>query len=278
MTATSRGCRFRLPRPKTFLGLMSLQTGTELVSLALVFNKATGIYGLLALFTGYVFSALQLSMYILSVLALLSLAYCIPHIRKRPSHPFENLALAWLYTLDTAVNTVYTSVFAVTWYLASAHDPKGPAGGAETPDDASPSDGDVKTKAGAGVQETATSIALIIAFTLVRIYFSLVVMAHARMVLHRYVGEQEQQREDDDHPAGGVKNSDGLVPDVFAVGAPLGDGLKGRLGRIMVLVGRSYWLGGRKEDEEWARDVGSRFGSGSGGSGSGRRAGEFTSL
>ena len=71
---------------------MSLQTGTELISLALVFNKATGVYGILTLFTGYSLSALQVSAYLGSLFVLATLCVCIPQIRKQS--PLHNLALA----------------------------------------------------------------------------------------------------------------------------------------------------------------------------------------
>ncbi|KAK3940149.1 Inositolphosphorylceramide synthase subunit Kei1-domain-containing protein [Diplogelasinospora grovesii] len=256
-TATGALRWLRLPRPKTFLGLMSLQAGTELISLALVFNKVTGVYGILAIFTGYALSALQLSMYIFSVLMVIALGFLLPHIRKQS--PFQNLALAWLYVIDTLVNTAYTTAFAVNWYLASFHDPKGPAG---AQDDAalSPSNGgDVpldenqaaQANAGVGVQETAASMVLVVAFTLIRIYFSLVVMSYARMLLQRFV-EEHSSTADEEH------TSSGMSPNPFAVGSPLGEGWRGKVGRFMVSCGRGYWLG-RKEDEEWAKDVSSKL-------------------
>merc|ERR1711964_939933 len=56
----------RVPRPRTFLYLMSLRTGVEMVSLSVIFNKLTGFFGLLAILTGVSLSPLQLSMYIYS--------------------------------------------------------------------------------------------------------------------------------------------------------------------------------------------------------------------
>ncbi|KAK3319223.1 Inositolphosphorylceramide synthase subunit Kei1-domain-containing protein [Apodospora peruviana] len=256
--------RLRLPRPKTFIGLMSLQTGTELIALSLLFNKATGVYGILAIFTGYALSAVQLSMYILALLTLIALAYALPHIRKQS--PFENLALAWLYVLDTIAGAAYTTVYAVAWYNASFHDPKGPAG---ADDDTSAANSTITADGNpgapvikaAGVQETATSLVLVVLFTLVRVYFCLVVMAYARMVLQRFAGEQQynnaattEEEDGDDNTITEVDES----KSVFAVGQQLGDGWKGKLGRIMVSVGRGYWME-RKEDEEWTRHVSSKF-------------------
>ena len=89
--------------------------------MSMIFNKITGFYGLLAILTGFSLSPLQLSMYLYSLVALILLAFLMPHIRKQS--PFECLALAWFYLLDTLVNTAFTLAFAVTWLLAvSAND------------------------------------------------------------------------------------------------------------------------------------------------------------
>ncbi|KAK0714783.1 Inositolphosphorylceramide synthase subunit Kei1-domain-containing protein, partial [Lasiosphaeris hirsuta] len=251
--------RLRLPRPKTFLGLLSLQTGTELLSLLLVFNKATGIYGVLTLFTGFVPSALQVSLYILEVLMVALLAYLIPHIRQQS--PFHNLALAWLYVVDSAVNAAYTAAFAAIWFLANFHDAEGPAGVDAGPtakrdepefDDVAPLDtGSVAAAAVSSVNDSVASMVLVIGFTLMRIYFSLVIMAYARTILRRCMRANDPGDESGE-VGKGRENSP------FAEGATLGDGVKGKLGRIMVSVGRGYWLGSRMEDEEWVNDTGSK--------------------
>ncbi|KAK0701621.1 Inositolphosphorylceramide synthase subunit Kei1-domain-containing protein [Lasiosphaeria miniovina] len=241
----------------TFLGLFSVQTGSELISLALLFNRATGIYGILTLFTGYSVSALQVSLYVLSLLVVVALGYLIPHIRKQS--PLQNLVLAWLYVIDTTANVAFTAAFATRWYNAALHDPKGPAGAGDTDAKASPSNGEVQhddghaaqANADVGVQETVVSMSLAVAFVLVRVYFALVIMTFARMVLRRFADENASQTEE-----GVVK---GTPPDIFAVGSALGDGWKARLGRVLVSIGRGYWLGRPKEDEEWAQQVSTRF-------------------
>ncbi|KAL2263987.1 hypothetical protein VTK26DRAFT_3771 [Humicola hyalothermophila] len=250
MLSISSPSWLRLPRPKTFLGFMSLQTGTELISLALIFNKATGLYGILTLFTGFAASATQVTSYLWSIAVLAALLLCLPHVRKQS--PLQNLALAWVYAVDTVVSAAYTTAFATGWYLAADHHPKGPAGedDASSPSSSSsPSSGDVQARADPGVHDTAASMVLVVGFTLVRVYFSLVIMAFARMVLLRFVDERMGEPEE---------VSD-LSPDPFAEGAPLGEGWRGKLGRAMVSIGRGYWLGGKKEDEEWARQVHSKF-------------------
>ena len=100
---------------------MPLRIGAELVILAFLINKLTGVYGLLSVLTGYDISKLQLSMYIYSLIALALGAHLAPHIRKGPQSPIQNLALAWLYLIDSAINFCYTLAFALSWFLVLAH-------------------------------------------------------------------------------------------------------------------------------------------------------------
>lgn len=144
------GCRlFRIPRPQvrdircificshmltpfvvvqSFLCVMSLQTGASLITLTLLLNKISGLYGLLALLTGYHLSPVQLSMYIYSLTALALTVFLFPHIRKQS--PLQCLALAWFYLFDTVINAAYTAAFGVTWFLVvSQHYHNAPTSG-----------------------------------------------------------------------------------------------------------------------------------------------------
>lgn len=117
---------------------MSLRTGAELITLSLLLNKISGLYGLLAILTGYHLNSLQLSMYIYSLAALALTTFLAPHIRRQS--PLQCLALAWFYVLDTVINAVYTATFAITWFLViSRHqtgsDPSSAGPGAGTIDD-----------------------------------------------------------------------------------------------------------------------------------------------
>ena len=105
---------------------MSLRTGTQLITLAFLINKLTGLYGLLAIATGYSISPVQLSMYIYSLVALALGANLAPHIRRGAHSPLQNLALAWLYLLDSAVNLFYTIAFGLTWFLVLAKNTQNP--------------------------------------------------------------------------------------------------------------------------------------------------------
>jgi inositol phosphorylceramide synthase regulatory subunit len=107
---------------------MSLQTGASLITLSLLLNKISGLYGLLALLTGYHLSPIQLSMYIYSLIALGLAAFLFPHIKK--GTPLHCLGLAWVYFFDTVINAAYTVAFGVTWFLVvSQHNHQAPTSG-----------------------------------------------------------------------------------------------------------------------------------------------------
>ncbi|GAT30995.1 UPF0596 Golgi apparatus membrane protein c [Aspergillus luchuensis] len=163
---------------------MSLQTGASLITLSLLLNKISGLYGLLALLTGYHLSPVQLSMYIYSLLALGLTALLFPHIRKQT--PLQCLALAWLYVLDSLINAAYTAAFGVTWFLVvSQHYDNGSASG----------------PGGETIAQTAG----------------------------------------------------------FTSPNPDGQGWQGKLGRIMISIGRNYWLGEDEEGGNWMATLGRRF-------------------
>ncbi|ESZ95879.1 hypothetical protein SBOR_3692 [Sclerotinia borealis F-4128] len=262
----------RVPRPKTFLYLMTLRTGTEMISLSMIFNKVTGFYGLLAVLAGLKLSPLQLSMYIYSVAALALTAFLMPHIRKQT--PFQCLALAWFYFFDTMINTAFTTAFALTWLLAVSADQsnKGipnsaPGSGTidETAGFTSPKsnasavnmDGNaagVTVEQSVGIEESVPSIIVVTILTLIRVYFILVVMAYARQVLRQnmYSASSTKLHLNTDG------STDARAENPFAVDSPQGQGWKGKLGRLMVKVGEGYWLGGHV-DEAWVKGLDGRF-------------------
>lgn len=274
---------------QAFLVVMSLRTGVEMISLSMIFNKITGFFGLLAIFAGLQLSPLQLSMYIYSVVALGILVFLMPHIRK--ATPFHNLALAWLYLFDTVINTAFTAAFAVTWFLAvSANDsnqgiPSSAPGSGTLGDTAgftNPEHNVSKVEVigiagqeavsfataaakggsagapslgnGLQVEESIPSILVVVFLTLIRVYFILVVMAYARQVLRQHIYSTSSTKLHL-HTDGAI---DAPAENPFAVGTPEGAGWKGKLGRLMVKVGESYWLGS-VADDAWVKGLDGRF-------------------
>ncbi|TIA53534.1 DUF1753-domain-containing protein [Aureobasidium pullulans] len=278
---------FRMLRPKTFLYLISLRTGTEMIALTLLINKVSGIYGLLAILTGYHLSWLQLTMYIYSIGVLGALVYLSPHIKRQS--PLQCLALAWLYVLDSLINATYTALFGTTWFLMLARHINDPAPG---DDDKLPGGKMMNDTAGftspevnatrvevvatpampgqkavaVGVNDgsalghavfqsgSIASISVICALWTIRIYFCLVVMAYARGVLRQHI---LMTSSNNFGLHGGSERTD-LAENPFREGREEGEGWKGRLGRIMTSVGKGYWLG-KDDEDEWVRGTGERF-------------------
>lgn len=278
---------------------MSLQTGASLITLSLLLNKISGLYGLLALLTGYHLSPVQLSMYIYSLLALGLTTFLFPHIRKQS--PLQCLALAWFYLLDSVINAAYTAAFGVAWFLVvSQHYNNAPASGpgSDTMGDtagftnpkynvssveiaAGPADGAVaaaypaSTPAGSsgggtggtpsvgnGViqPESFQSIAFICSLWTIRVYFIFVMLAFARQTLRQHLAHASPRHTQ--LPSHSRNTSIASIADInrdlFNARTPEGQGWQGKLGRAMVSVGRSYWLG-EDEDSSWISGLGRRF-------------------
>lgn len=279
------------PHLQTFLYLMSLRTGTTLITLLNTINKVSGLYGILALLTGFSLSSLQLSMYLYSLSALGLLVYLSPHIRQ--ASPLQNLLLAYFYLVDSVINVLYTAFFSLAWFtvLSSSGDAAGKVPGGSTIDetsgftspehnvshvDVSPSTGEVvghgsksastsgNANANAGnvttflQPGTMASLSVIVGLWAIRFYFILVVFAYARTCVRQAIARQGASGATQ-LAAPSTAQGD-LAENPFGMGKELGAGWKGRLGRTLTSFGSSFWLG-KEEEGEWVRmELGQRGG------------------
>ncbi|OKO96942.1 Inositol phoshorylceramide synthase regulatory subunit kei1 [Penicillium subrubescens] len=264
---------------------MSLETGASLITLSLLLNKISGLYGLLALLTGYHLSPVQLSMYLYSLIALALAALLFPHIRKQS--PLECLALAWLYLLDSLINAAYTAAFGVTWFLVvSQHYDSGKVSGpgsetiAQTAGFTSPKYDAAyveiqNTKEGNNFiahpsrsadplsnavyqPESFQSIVFICLLWVMRVYFVLVMLAFARQTLRLWVVIPRHTQLPTHSRNVSVASVADIDREPFSGTSPEGQGWKGKLGRVMVGIGRSYWLG-EEEEGNWLGNLGQKF-------------------
>lgn len=268
---------------QTFLYVMSLETGASLITLSLLLNKISGLYGLLALLTGYHLSPVQLSMYLYSLVALALAALLFPHIRKQS--PLECLALAYLYLIDSLINAAYTAAFGVTWFLVVSqnYDSSNAPGGetiAQTAGFTSPKydaayveiqntkEGNkfiahpprsVDNLSNAVYQpESFQSIVFISLLWAVRVYFVLVMLAFARQTLRLWVAIPRHTQLPTHSRNVSVASVADIDREPFTPYSPDGQGWKGKLGRIMVGIGHSYWLG-EEEDGNWLSGINHKF-------------------
>lgn len=104
--------------PKSFFLFMPLQAGAEMIAGFGVFNKASSIYGLGALFTGHELTVME---WILNVLGLAVLPMFIwGYFAIRKQRPLLCLGYAYFYIIDTLVSLGFTVFFIVHWFVTGA--------------------------------------------------------------------------------------------------------------------------------------------------------------
>ncbi|ORY78136.1 Inositolphosphorylceramide synthase subunit Kei1-domain-containing protein [Protomyces lactucae-debilis] len=226
-----------VPKPKSFLHFVSLKTGTEIICLFAVFNKASGIYGVLALLTGASITGWQLSMYLYSIIMTVLFLWMLGPVRRQEAVP--TVLFAFAYVLDSAINIAYTAIFATSWFLVisqqgstsklvgAMNDTAGfthpshtvasvvvaptPIPGTVT---ASPSESLAGVGQGALHPEQYPSIAALVLILLVKAYFVLVALSYARTLVIQYEEPNEAS-------------------------------IQGRLYRLLTASG--YWRGGKDD-------------------------------
>ncbi|KAA8908847.1 Inositolphosphorylceramide synthase subunit Kei1-domain-containing protein [Sphaerosporella brunnea] len=247
---------FRLPTPKKFMGFFDLQYGAELTLMSLLINKCSGIFGVLAIFSGAHISGVQLSMYFYSLSLFSLLCFLTPRIRHRS--PLAAISFAYIYLIDSVINIAYTVLFSVSWFLvlaARTASSSVASSAGKTMDNnagftspafnvsevnvvASPADsvvggqnavaiGTPADAAATGIRagilqpESATSILIIAIFWTIRLYFVVIAFAWAREVVRSSATSTEEPFE----------------------GHNDGEGWRGRLGRSLIGLYKPYWRG-----------------------------------
>lgn len=276
---------------QSFLHFISLLTATEFITLALLINKVEGVYGILALFTGYHLTALPLSMYIYSIIVFGLVCYLGPHIRRQS--PLQNLTLAWIYILDTVINAAYTLLFGLSWFILLAKhlspmesDEDAPLGanppGGQTMNDTAgftspehdvdrvevitkPRPGSVTAGQDAvahGIASDSTSPTSNVIFesgsmmsiaVIAALWFVRLYCVIIVMSYARTVLRQSLASV----PVNPSDSSSAGNP--FSPALPAGQGWRGRLGRLLVRFPKNYWLGADPSDDEWMRGANQRF-------------------
>jgi hypothetical protein len=274
---------------QTFLQKMSLRTGAEIITFLQVINKASGVYGLLALLTGAYIDGWQLSMYLYSTIALVATVFLYKHIRLQS--PFESVLLAHLYALDSVVNALYTAFFGIAWFVTLAAHPdensslspglssnagftspkynvsrvdivSEPTDGVQAGENAvavGQGAGDAGAGLGNAVFQSGSimSISLISGFWALRVYFVFIMLAFARQCLRQHIAANASSAAWYNSNNMQTTAND-LAENPFAEGKEEGNGWQGKLGRVMLSGAPKYWLGA-EEGEDWMRGVGGKF-------------------
>jgi hypothetical protein len=268
---------------------MSLRTGAEIITFLQIINKVSGLYGVLALLTGATINGWQVSMYLYSTIVLVATVLLNKHVRLQS--PFETLALAHLYALDSVVNALYTALFGIAWfYTLAAHPGESSVPGAHGISEnagftspkynvsevnviATPSEGvtggqsavvvGVGQGGPAGIGNAVfqsgsiMSISMIASFWVLRVYFVFVMLAFARQCLRQHIAANASSAAW--YTSNNMQTTaHDLAENPFLEGKERGAGWQGKLGRVMLSGAPKYWLGA-DENGEWMRGVGGKF-------------------
>ncbi|KAL7421769.1 hypothetical protein Q5752_003540 [Cryptotrichosporon argae] len=113
---------FRKPQPdavfSSFLGILDIKLGCEIVLLFGLINKVAGVYGLITIFVGGSF--LQLLFYGYSIATLFAFQWALRVVKSESTS--QSLLVAHLYTLDHAVQSLAHYLFFRHYWYAVPHD------------------------------------------------------------------------------------------------------------------------------------------------------------
>ncbi|KAK9431600.1 Inositolphosphorylceramide synthase subunit Kei1-domain-containing protein [Lipomyces doorenjongii] len=153
-----------------FLGFIPLAAGAELITVFGVVNKASGIYGLLSIFTGHPITAAQLVLNIVSLLLLPVFLYALHNVRRQNALPV--VAFSYIYFVDMLANLAFTIYFSVTWFrvfdvTAATEAGKDTSSSLDT------------------ASERGLSITIIVLVLLFKVYFCFALFGYARMLVRK---------------------------------------------------------------------------------------------
>ncbi|KAF2717608.1 DUF1753-domain-containing protein [Polychaeton citri CBS 116435] len=286
----------RILRPRSIFSFISLRSAAEWITMTLLVNKVTGLYGILALFTGYSLNPLQLSLYVYSLIVLGIAAYLTPAIRRNDK-PLRVLTLAWLYVLDTIINSVYTGLFSASYFLILAqhlqgneHAPQaggnavsGPGAGTmndtagftdpEHPDVsevevvAKPATGSIAGQEAVAYGSTHGSLGSAVfqsgSVASITVLSTLwLVRVYMCLIMLSYARTAVRGYIAKTSDTYAQSDEPGLAENPFRVGREEGQGWRGNLGRALLsFPTKRYWLGRDEAEEEWIRNTQGRFGN-----------------
>jgi hypothetical protein len=100
--------------PRSFIGILPLQCGVELILLYSGINRMSGIFGLLSLFTNHSINFVQWMYYSANTIVLVSTLLCYIHVRRLTNQALNNNIL----NTDANLLTIkIISIFAIVYLI-----------------------------------------------------------------------------------------------------------------------------------------------------------------
>ena len=104
--------------------------------------------------------------------------------------------------------------------------------------------------------ESVSSVIVILGLWAIRVYLMFIVLSYARFVLRQHIFTSSRTYT----PLHAGNADSNYAENPFAAHLTEGQGWKGRAGRIMVKLGKSYWLG-KDQDDAWISQINADMGS-----------------
>ncbi|KAL6449449.1 KEI1 Inositol phosphorylceramide synthase regulatory subunit KEI1 [Candida maltosa Xu316] len=160
--------------PIKFLGVIPLFIGVEIILGITILNKASGLYGILSLFTGHPINFWQWLYNSLALITLPIYATALLNLTVKPKN-LRKISLATIvYILDTVIGSLFTLYFMNFWFTSEEGTVKSAA------EDTKAS---LSSQSASAARELTITLGTTIAVTAVRVYFTLVMVSFTKAML-----------------------------------------------------------------------------------------------
>lgn len=161
--------------PLKFLGVIPLFIGVEVILGITILNKASGVYGILSLFTGHPINFWQWLYNLLAIITLPVYVSALINLKTKPRN-LRKISLATIvYVLDTFIGSLYTLYFIYFWFSLEEGSVK--STGADL------SSSTLSSQSASAARELFITLGTTISVTFIRLYFTLVILSFAKALL-----------------------------------------------------------------------------------------------
>ncbi|RCK56131.1 Inositol phosphorylceramide synthase regulatory subunit KEI1 [Candida viswanathii] len=177
--------------PIKFFGVIPLFIGVEIILGITILNKASGLYGILSLFTGHPINFWQWLYNLLSLITLPVYASALINLKVKPKNLRKTSLATIVYVLDTLIGSLFTLYFIYFWFSLEDGSVKSEGQDATvgaTSQSASPA------------RELSITISTTIVVTVVRFYFTLVMISFTKALLKQNSMELRYNANQNDQP------------------------------------------------------------------------------
>ncbi|CCC70821.1 hypothetical protein NCAS_0F03370 [Naumovozyma castellii] len=172
---------------QSFFGIIPLYLGVEIVLGITIFNKCSGAYGILALFTGHPLDFVQWVFYLWSIFTLIIFAQGLYEIHKPTLLTFSQILV--FYSLDTICTCIFTLWFTSQWFQT---EPTGTEEALQRRNESLESQGATEA------YEYMMTIFITLVTLTFRLYFNCLLAAFVQELLHhpKYLVDQDDVEQD----------------------------------------------------------------------------------